>query len=291
MIAAQFAAALNEGDVFDTSTDAANNVTCMITDQTVSGTVTVVDTPGAEYFQIGNLGDDFASTNNDTFVASMAKFDNGELVINVDGEPITDYADFAGVLSNGDQAEYSRASNIETVSLTNGLPTTISGQAVDDGAPADLSDGFDIATNPGVESIDAPSDPDARFIINGILGTEGDYEDALTAGDDVSYTPEDTAGGTPETFTVTDQDLAGPVDETTINVGTSYDVLSSEGDATLATVTYGAVTDRYFIDGEEVDIADFDAALTDIDMGDATGDVTVVETALATEHRLTVTEV
>ena len=42
---------------------------------------------------------------------------------------------------------------------------------------------------------------------------------------------------------------------------------------------------------EEVDIADFEAALDDIDAGDAEGDITVVDGTLAREHRLTVTEV
>ena len=288
VIAAQFEAALNEGDIFDTSEDAAGNVTCMITDQTVAGVVTVGDTPGAEYFMIGNLGDDFASTNNDTFVASMAKFDAGDLVINVDGEPITDYSDFSDVLSDGDQAEYSRANDTETISLTNGLPTTVSGQAI---ADADAADGFDIATNPGTETAPDPQATD-RFIVNGILGTEADFAAAYSAGDSVSYTPADAAGGTPATYTLTDQDLTGPVGVTD-TAGDTYEVLSSEGDVVLEVIDYVAFApaERYFVDGEEVDIADFEAALDDIDAGDAEGDITVVDGTLAREHRLTVTEV
>lgn len=286
VIAAQFEAALNEGDTFDKSEDAAGNVTCMITDGTVAGVVTVDDTPGAEYFQIGNLGDDFASANDDTFVATMAKFDAGDLVINVDGEPITDYSDFADVLSDGDQAEYSRANDTETISLTNGLPTTVSGQAIDDATPGD---GFFIATNPGVEEAPDPQ-VDDRFIVNGILATEADFVAAYSAGDAVSYTPEDVAGGTDATYTLSDQDLAGPVG---VVAGTTYEVLSSEGDEVLEVVDYtaGVPADRYFVDGEEVDEPTFTAALADITAGDTEGDIVVIDGTLAVEHRLTTTEV
>ena len=288
VIAAQFAAALNEGDVFETSEDAAGNVTCNVTDNTVSGVVAVVDTvtPDTDTFMIGNLGDDFAGTNDDTFVASLAKFDAGDLVINVDGEPITDYSDFADVLSDGDQAEYSRANDTETISLTNGLPTTVSGQAVDTATPGT---GFDIATNPGTETAPDPQ-VDDRFIVNGILGTEADFVAAYSAGDSVSYTPEDVAGGTDATYTLTDQDLAGPVG---VIAGTTYEVLSSEGDVVLETVDYtaGVPADRYFVDGDEVDEPTFTAALADITAGDAEGDIVVIDGALAVEHRLTLTEV
>ncbi|AXV06402.1 Alkaline phosphatase [Euzebya pacifica] len=290
VIAAQFEAALNEGDVFETSEDAAGNVTCNIMDNTVSGAVSVVDTvtPDTDTFMVGNLGDDFAGTNDDTFVASKAKFDAGDLVINVDGEPITDYDDFADVLSDGDQAEYSRANDTETISLTNGLPTTVSGQAIDD---IDASDGFDIATNPGTETAPDPQATD-RFIVNGILGTEADFAAAYSAGDSVSYTPADAAGGTPATYTLSDQDLAGEVGATD-TVAKTYEVLSSEGDVVLDTVIYDAFApaERYFVDGEEVDVTEFETALDDIAAGDAEGDIVVTDGALAREHRLTVTEV
>jgi hypothetical protein len=296
VVEAQWVAALSIMDTFSSEDDAAMNTTCYLTDGTVAGQTTgdFDPTAGLADFEIGGLGDVFDSPIDFTFILDEADFLAGDLVITVDGETITDFqADFEAVLSAGDEASYSRTNDVETVSLTNGTPDTISGQAVED--DGDITNGFGIATNPGFEFVVGDFVASSQFVVNGFLATQADFQNAYSAGDQVSYTPEDVANNTPERFTLTDMTLSGAITDIQPGAaadGGSYDVLSSAGDEVLANdaaYTTPPAT-RLVLNGTAVTEADYEAALADVIAGDLDATVEIVDNGITPEHRLTTTE-
>lgn len=305
---ATFENAINEGDTFETSQDAALVDTCSLTNAVVAGDATrgAVAAGVTTQFQVDNLGDDFSGAQDDFFVADAAAVTAGDQTISIDGTPAT-YLEFEAELSDGDQITYARNNGIEAITLVNAAPNTVSGQAVDD---LDIAlDTFTIATDSGDEAVDytaiAPARP-TRFIVDGVLATEADFEADYTAGDAVSFTPDDAAGGTGPVVTLTNQDLAGsladvdannvapPADAQVDDNDSTLDVIAANGTTILVdeldyTLAFFGGTPRYFVDGAEVALAVFEDALEAIDEADTEDDatLTVVATALATEYRLT----
>jgi hypothetical protein len=294
--AGQFENAINEGDTI-AGTSANGVETWNLTNQTRTGTATNVDdSPGDPVvnFQIGNLGDDPASAQNDDYVAGDGAA--GTETFTIDGASAT-AQQFKDRLNNGDTVAYSRTGGIETFALTNVAPAAQTGTLAD-GSGQEIDTGNDelIIIN---GTVDTPVDytGSTSFSVNGTLVTETEFEAALTAGDSVTFTPDnpDTAANE-QKIAVTNANLTGQIDD--IDLGnTEYDVVNAEGNAIFNDLDYTGGefggTDRYVVNGTERTIDVFEDFLADIDAEptpNSTDTITVIDAVASTDHQLTTDE-
>jgi antitoxin component YwqK of YwqJK toxin-antitoxin module len=294
--AGQFENGINEGDTI-AGTSANGVETWNLTNQTRTGTATNVDdSPGDPVvnFQIGNLGDDPASAQNDDYVAGDGAA--GTETFTIDGASAT-AQQFKDRLNNGDTVAYSRTGGIETFALTNVAPAAQTGTLAD-GSGQEIDTGNDelIIIN---GTVDTPVDytGSTSFSVNGTLVTETEFEAALTAGDSVTFTPDnpDTAANE-QKIAVTNANLTGQIDD--IDLGnTEYDVVNAEGNAIFNDLDYTGGefggTDRYVVNGTERTIDVFEDFLADIDAEptpNSTDTITVIDAVASTDHQLTTDE-
>jgi len=291
---ATFEADLNEGDALAREDAGAGNETCSLTNNTVSGTVDDLSTDAtpAAAFRLGVFGDSFDDLTQST--GTVGTLDGHFLAdpgydqeYMVDGEEAT-LTEFVAAISEGDSGTYERLGGIELFTLVNAAPSTVSGTATEEIVTG--SDTFDLL----------PEDSDTRetidysgtsiFFVDGALATEAEFEAAYTAGDSVSFTPGDVPTDTDETVALSNDTLAGLVDDVDLpNV--TYDVENAAGGIIFDDLDYTAGVfggaDLYFVDGTEVVEDDFETALNECG---APGDddectITVVD-GINTEHRL-----
>ena len=196
----EFEKALNEGDVVTISSDgktftlrerpvsgSANSVTVTASSATVTANTTLkIDVYG-----------DVADGSDDTHY----KAEEGDAFA---GDATT-YTEFATQIDDGDLVTYTRVNGLETFTLDNRPAPTVSGTAksIDKNGDADLFGGGNDTDGGKMTLVHADAseatyaynastdDEPADFFVDGVLGTEKNFEDAYTQGDKVEYTPAD----------------------------------------------------------------------------------------------------
>jgi hypothetical protein len=167
----------------------------------------------------------------------------------------------------------------------------------------DIDTGNDeIVISNGAVDTDVDYTGSTSFSVNGTLVTEAEFEAALSAGDSITFTPDnpDTAANE-QKIAVTNANLTGQIDDID-TTGNTYDVVNAEGNIIFDDLNYTAGefggTDRYFVNGtapaNEESLAEFEAFLNDIAAEatpNATDTITVIDNAnLSTDHQLTTDE-
>ena len=280
---ASFEADVNEGDTVVIVTDDEGEQTFQLTNAGVTGTVTSVDAD-ADLVTIDALGDDPMSAQDAAYNYVAGAATN---VYTVDGDEV-DLAEFEVSLSEGDELSYERENDTQTFNLTNVAPPAEEGTATESvDAAADVftmvQGGDDLVVDySGVEA----------FVVDGLVSTVGEFEDAYSAGDAVSFTPDDPGTPTNESRIVLDNEtLAGAIADVDTAADT-YDVVNADGGVIYDDLVYtGAVfggDDDYFVNGTEVTLADFELFLEEV-AADATPDdtISVVDNGdISTQHFL-----
>jgi putative cell wall-binding protein len=297
-----FADDVNEGDEISLATTG-DTTTFSLTNVDVEGPASEISSaplPPSTSFKIGQLGDDPADDQDDTYVADGNPISGTDEFV-VDGDDTADYGAFSDALTDGDVVTYTREGGVQHFELVNTPPTTQTGQAVDDlttdgdGNPIttpDAEDGgsFTLATETGTYAV--AYGPDGTFVVNGSIANEEEFEAAYSAGDNISFRPADEPSGTTQRIEVDDQALAGAVDPDGVDTANdAYDVLAANGETVLATVTYVGDAEgdnTYFVNGSAATLEGFEDALESIADGTNTGDV-VVTAGDVTQHKLTTT--
>ena len=291
--AEEFAADLNEGDelVLDELDDGRRQL--VLENRAVIGSVDAVQVDaeaGVARFRIGGLGDDPSTAQDDLYVA--AREDAQRFV--VDGTA-TGFDGFIAALSAGDAITYRRLDGIELFRLTNDAAAAVEGAATElvdpDGSPVapQERDGGSVVVLTADGRTDVTYTSDAEFLLDGAVATEAEVEAALTAGDLVRYRAADPSTEQVEELRLDDRVLVGAVDDISEGDDT-YDVVTPAGvlyeDLRYTGGVFGA-PDTYVVDGESVGLAEFEAALTAVDQGDAAATVAVVPAEDGgTEHHL-----
>ena len=290
-----FEASLSEGDTVSVNRNDNGVITSIdLTNGSITGAATDVDNVTGT-FQIENaFGDEPENANDEEFLADATD------EFTVDGEEAT-LAEFLDDLNDGDTITYSRVGGVETYALENEPPPAIEGLASfieDDFDPA--TNTFNVVTSRNSEE-NCTYSSDATFIVDGTVVTEAEFENNLSSGDEVSCQAGDEDTDTEETVILENGPLTGAISEID-TAGDSYRVgfpgITNEDEFEIADVDYTASyfggPDRYFVNDTEVDLATFEEFLDDIDAETAANDgeldpddvITVVDGALATEHRL-----
>lgn len=279
----------SEGDLIDMTSDAA-----LLTNAAATGAVdqvTIDPTEGIVRFTVGALGDDPRNAVGDRFRFTA---DNPDQTIRIDDRRAT-FADLAEQISPGDQATYTREDDHETLRLVNRARPPVGGLVTESFDP----DGSPIAPEPedgGELTILGPRgrttvtySAQAVFRIDGRRATEVEFEAARTPGDAVSHQAADTATRTEEEVSLTNRDLSGDLVDITEGADT-YDVV------TLAGVVYDDLDytagvlggeDVYVVDGDDIDLDEFEDLLGLIDDGEQQATIVVRAVGGDTEHRLT----
>ena len=280
---ASFEADINEGDTVVIETDDEGNQTFQLTNAAVTGTVTSVDAD-ADLVTIEALGDDPVTAQDDAYNYVTGATTN---VYTVDGE-VVDLTEFELSLSEGDELSYERQDDTQTFDLTNVAPPAQEGTATESIDTAGdvftmVQGGDDVVVDySGVEA----------FVVDGFVATVGEFEAAYSAGDAISFTPDDPGTAPNESRLVLgNQTLAGGITgiDTAADV---YDVVNADGGIIYDDLPYtGAVfggDDDYFVNGIEVTLADFELYLDEV-AADATPDdtISVVDNGdISTQHFL-----
>ena len=130
---------------------------------------------------------------------------------------------------------------------------------------------------------------DATFRIDGQIATEPELEAARSAGDAITYQAGDPSTETPETIELDNRDLAGDLADITEGADT-FDVVTAAGvvydDLPYTSAILGG-EDRYYDDGNEIDLGTFEDLLGLVDDGEQLATIVVRPAAGDTEHRLT----
>ena len=146
----------------------------------------------------------------------------------------------------------------------------------------------------------------AQYLVNGAIATEAEFEAALSPGDDITHQAADAATGTTERITLVSDTLNNncapavtgdpEVCSTPDNIVAAADTLDVEnpaGGVLYAAFNYAALPApfnpvvRYFVDGTEGTIAEFELGLAQcIPNADTDCSIEVVSTVLATFIRL-----
>jgi hypothetical protein len=304
---ADFEFALNEGDTVEIETSDTGVRTHSLTNQTVSGMVE--SSSAAGLFTIGELGDNPATAQDAEFTSVGANS------VTIDGEVAT-VAAFNADLSVGDQATYARDNDIVTITLVNNEQTDQGGELIElaldpDGAgplvatgagPADAhNDGGTLALldEDGPFNVDYPpddADNDPVFLVDGVVSTEEELEDDLTAGDLVVVREADEALDTEARVSLTNTSLSGFPDDidtllNLVSVVGQDDATQLAADIDYTTDYFGGGDVIYVVDGDEVLLAAWEAALVNDVDDDSVIEIRAVESeggsVLATEYRLT----
>lgn len=296
---AKFESNINEGDTIEIAGGFnLTNVTVagVATDVTVTSPPDAVTT-SAQFKVDGVFGDDpAAATDGDTtsgdeddddrYLADCAPTTSGQS-FNVDGNAEATCDDFAADLTEGDAVRYDRIDGVEIFTLTNQEPTAETGTAIGtvdtDGNPApppvddsDIDDGgsFSMVNDDG-EEVGVSYGPGGVFEVDGQVSSEEVFEREYSAGDRISYEPDDTeASGSQQRLELTNDDLEGAVADVNetdndrpdpegqeVDSANSYDVV--EDGVVLENVVYDREgdIDEWYVNGDEVSLACFELAL------------------------------
>ena len=125
----EFADELNEGDSVAITGEGTATERMTVTNGTVQGTAMILgNTPGVDLTLRINGRGDVPTSNNDTdFVAEVADTFTGSVA--------TTFADFETELDDGDTVTYSRTGGVETFTLANTAPPTVTGTVTDNSNP------------------------------------------------------------------------------------------------------------------------------------------------------------
>ena len=282
---------INEGDDIAVLDDdpTPGTTTFQLTNNVVSGLVADLDTTvaGVTEFKIGGLGDDlFGGV--DLFVANDPEFPGTEVYL-VDGEEV-DFADFTAAISDGDEATYQRVGDEETFSIGNLAPATVEGVVTPPAPPVALGDGGTITYIPTGADMGGATftyTPAASFIVDGLLVAEDVFEADVTSGDAITYRPADAGTSTTERVMLTNQNLAGALEDGIVGAGYALDVYDANG-VYIDTYADGG-SDRYFLDGVEVTQPDFETEIDDVELEDGYT-IEIVEGIVGNEVRVTTPE-
>jgi len=300
---AQFEAAINEGDtVVITAGTGGNPSTYALTDATVSGTVSTVNTL-AHFVTIGNLGDDPTGPQDAGYDYSLANTTR-----TIDGNSAT-VAQFDAALNSGDSLTYTRVNNAgvgtQTFALTNHAPAPISGTVTETHDPAtNTATVVNGATRTAIDYTGV-----TVYKVDGVSSTEAEFEAKITAGDSLLFQAADaqtsTTGSVSLTNSVPDKTVTGHIAPASIDTaGHTYDVVNDAGGIIYDNLPYagagpadfgGLPTQRYFVKSgsgaeTEVTLVQFDQYLNKIKA--ATNPTANITTGLnasgtAIEHHLT----
>jgi len=296
---AQFEAAINEGDtVVITAGTGGNPSTYALTDATVSGTVTTIDTVN-HLVKIGNLGDDPTVPQNASFNYSLAN-----TVLTIDGASATQ-VQFDAALNQGDSLTYTRVNNAgtgtQTFALTNHAPAPVSGTVTETHDPAtNTVTVVNGATRTAVDYTGV-----TVFKVDNVSSTEAEFESKITAGDTLVFQAADaqtsTVGSVALTNSTPDKTVTGHVADIDTAAHT-YDVVNDQGGIIYDDLPYvapppadfGNVPQRYFVKApngseSEVTLVQWDQYLNKIN--GATNPIANITTGLnlagtAIEHHL-----
>jgi hypothetical protein len=286
----EFEDAINEGDTLTITDPPAGSSTYALTNETVTGSISFVDT-ATDLVAIGALGDDPTGPQDDDYNYALATSE-----YTVDGTDAT-IAEFEAVINEGDTLAYTRDAGTQTFALTNVAPPVQAGT---------VTETHDAATNTityvdGAVLDDIDYSGVSVYEVDGLTATETEFEDALTVGDEVSFTPDDNATAADEgiiELTNSDPDLSvtGAMDPASIDtVGKTYDVVNADGGIIYDNLPYvtpppdfGANPPAYFVNGAEVTVVEWEQYLDKIAAAtDPQADINTFAGVTRIEHHLT----
>ena len=267
-----FLADANEGDQVALDDPGLRGTpTYALTNDEVSGPVTASDVfSGSIDFKIDSggyteapvlsplLGDD---PNDDSdLLFHIDTLASSGYALTIDGEAATG-ADFEDELSDEDLITYSREDGVESFDLVNMDQAASAGRLTEDYDSA--LDTFTLLESTG--RVTYSLDPDAVFVIDGVLSSQQNAEDAASAGDGFTVTP--ATATDPQRIEIVNDTLDGMVDDVTVATFTTFDVLTADGllydNAQVQGDVFstGNTTNRYYVDDVEVTQGDFITAL------------------------------
>ena len=280
---------ISEGDTVDLA-----GGDLALTNVTVRGVATRVDVDavsGIIRVAAGGLGDDPLNAEDDRF-----RFvgDPATESYSVDGANAT-FDQVAEALTPGDGVRYFRRNGTQRLLLTNEPLPPVDGLVTEtwdpDGSPVapEPSDGGEVVVLTAEGRVTVTYSADATFRIDGQIATEPELEAARSAGDAITYQAGDPSTETPETIELDNRDLAGDLADITEGADT-FDVVTAAGvvydDLPYTSAILGG-EDRYYDDGNEIDLGTFEDLLGLVDDGEQLATIVVRPAAGDTEHRLT----
>jgi hypothetical protein len=220
-----FEDAINEGDTVVITVPTSGAKTFALTNQTVSGTITSLDKTAANKFvMIGNLGDDPTGPQNTSYKYTLATS-----TYTIDGTAST-LTEFEAKVNVGDLLAYTRSgSSAQTFALTNQAPPVQSGTVTETHGPNTVT----VASGANRVMIDYTGTPANGFKVGGLAATQAEFEAATTAGDTVSFTPDDNSTTANEahislTNATPDKSVTGVMKDIQV-VTNTYDVVNASG--------------------------------------------------------------
>lgn len=292
---------ISEGDQVILGEDAAQTPTIALTNGQLNGPIDLVSTGFAGFRQVtfriltgGGLptspqwGDDPLFADNGLFF--ITSDEPGEL--SIEGDPAT-YLEFEAAINDGDVVTYYRTGDLQFFDLVNGRAPAEGGLATETYELSSTGDAELVVEGVGRQLFTYDL-LDGRYVVNGLVSTVDDFRDAYSPGDWITVSP--ATNDLPQEVTLEDRFLMGGLADITPPTTYSYDVINDDG-TIYQNLTYtgvdpfnnGVNDNRYYVDGVEVALADFHAALDSADLDVATievrraGDEGV---GPANEHRL-----
>jgi hypothetical protein len=263
-----------------------------LTNKSLAGTMAGLVEVAAvsDTFTIGLIGDEPEDATNDVFIVTQAKVTAGTQVLTVGGAAAT-FTQFQTASSNGDTVTYSRTGGIETFALVNAAPVEQAGVLTNDPAWDAVLDTLTLVNGANDVAIDYSALGAGDFFVDGVSVTEAEFEAALTIGDAITHRGADTGTSTDGYIKLVSTAATGRVDDVDTAANT-LDILNTNGNVIAQDHDYTAETSpRYFVNGTERNITDFESFLTKVD-ADATPDDTLKVTfgTLSTNYELTTDE-
>ena len=291
-----FEAAVNEGDTVVITVPTSGASTFALTNKTVSGTISAIDTGLPKTVMIGALGDDPTGPQDAAYNYVLATS-----TYTIGGVTKTQ-AEFEAQANAGDLLSYTRSGGTQTFALTNQAPAAQSGTVTETHDPvANTVTVVNGATRSVVSYTGTPV-----YKIDNVSATEAEFESALTEGDAVTFTPDDNSTAGDERQISLTNSTPAPFAKVTgslkdIQVGAdTYDVVNTAGGIIVDNLNYvtapadfGAHPARYFVKSgaaaeTEVTLAQYEQYLTKIAAATTpVADVNIFSTANAYEHHLT----
>jgi putative cell wall-binding protein len=261
---------INEGDGISVE----NGDDFHLTNQVTTGDVTTRSLEANEVV-IGNLGDDPTNDQDDSYDWESGADDTDFVV----GGASATKEQFEAAVSVPDRLSYTKTNGTQTFSLTNVAPAEKSGTARDGGtlAPNFGTNIVKVANGGTTHEIDYTDTE--RFLVNGFLVVETEFEAAYSAGDTISFTPDnpDTSADE-EKLELKDAALFGHLAEVVVGtVGANddvehFDVVNGSGTLIYDNLDYTAAvfggSDSYQVNGLLAVLATFENAINGADGND-----------------------
>ena len=276
---------INEGDTVVLGQTADETPTIDLTNETVSGPVFDFTTFAGSFgrqmrIDSGGLPDS-PMLGDVPFHSSDLRFeanDGPSYDFEVDGAAAT-FTEFDTALTEGDLLTYSRQDDIELFSLVNAIAAGTTGLATQSYDLSDTGNVTLVVPGQGLVSRTIALNS-ATFVVDGVLSTLGDVQEAWSPGDRVTVVP--ASSETPQRVELMNRFLAGGVADlqTPPATSVSYDVVTIDG-IVYNDLPYtgdpfrdgGSVQNRYYVDGAEVTRPAFETALDNVDPDVATIEV------------------